>query len=243
MSTMPYSPIDEESSSIEKREVSLMSSDHWNDADDDSFIEVSRPKYDGVEVQWNLCHGDDDVTDESDDEDMPNAENMLTDFTSDHSGIILGVSVSDRQHEVDERPPFPSKAIQIPVDDDDDQTRYIDELLNADVDSNDSLASSFIDELPTQLQVSFRKRRADLMASMERTRKTRHVLHQHIKQRASLTKVLTEIERSTQHIHMLIHGGDICTAKIVTKPRSVCSLTAKVDRKRGNIAKRDLYTI
>jgi hypothetical protein len=191
------------SRSVEKRQVSLESSDCWNDEDDSGDMK------DGL--QWNvpddvMC-GDDSscrTTDEMD--------GMLIDFVS-GSDIFLGVSISDHQQELTDDAFYyggrynnsrsGNTKTTVPDDDDEeDQMRYIDELCNSSY-----YDGSFNSEEPAELE-AFRKRRADLAASMEQSKKTRLVLQQHMQQRGSLARVLSDIEKSSKHVQMMIEHDD-----------------------------------
>lgn len=199
---VPPVEMDTDSSFIRGREVSLGSSDRWND--DDSILDVKHHMDEVVTVQWDVPYHDHAVMDE---DSMRSADGALVNFTS-NGDIMLGVSVPDNNHEPYEdngepnsesRPAIAISSGSALQDVDDDN--YIEELyFQAYTETEQMLASS----ISPELQSSFRKRRADLAACMEATRKTRRVLHEHMKQRGSLARVLADIEQSSLHIQMLI---------------------------------------
>ena len=184
------------------REVSLESSDsHWND--DDSIFESSRlpfgnsnNKSEIITVHWDVQNNDD--------------ESML-DMEDGALDIILGVSVPDNHQEPDEEYYHGLKSRQVSLDalhnsNNDDDDHYIEELYFQANQYLDNPMQFGNDNIPPELQASFRKRRADLAACMEATKKTRRVLQQHMKQRGSLARVLADIEKSSQHVQrMVIH--------------------------------------
>ncbi|GKY96661.1 hypothetical protein MPSEU_000625700 [Mayamaea pseudoterrestris] len=189
------------------RQVSLESSDHWNEDDDDSDLEAAtaRNRNDDnvVKIHWHVQEGDSSVRDSDD---------VLDDFTS-NGDIILGVSVPDdnRMHELEKESHNLSKEESTPkrqpkqhansiLHDDADDDLYLEELYYH---ANPHVDQDVFDNNLEHAD-SFRKRRADLVASMEQTRKTRRVLHEHMMQRSQLAQVLHDIEASSHNVYMMI---------------------------------------
>jgi hypothetical protein len=195
------------------REVSVSSSDRWMDDDN-----MSQPyNHDVITVHWDSHMS---MMNDHDNSSMHDLDGTLVDCSS-HCGIILGVSVPDynRHYEPDdEYHGFNNNKNmdfrQFPCNEDDDN--YIEELYfeanHSDLDYSLQGSSNYYHNddyksihLPPHLRESFRKRRADLAACMEATRKTRKVLHEHMKQRGSLIRVLSDIEKSSQNVHKMMN--------------------------------------
>lgn len=73
-----------------------------------------------------------------------------------------------------------------------------------------------LDETPQNMDNYLAERRAQLAASMQKSRESRRYLEQHIQQRANLASVLKQIEKSSQQVdvHLLLEDTNIDDADL-----------------------------